>query len=221
MKIRFQSIFLACTALIAVPFAAMAQPQEDPTFDGLVLVEDSRADASYVLPGADFSIYDSFIILEPMVAFKKNWQRDFNRQTVQRRITDDDMERMMNGMQELFLEVFTDELEEAGYPIVEEPGENVMILRPAIIDLDVTSPDIPSAGRTRSYATSAGSARLYIEFFDSVTAQILARALDYQRARDSGTFQWANSASNRAEARAVLRRWARMLVDRLDEIREG
>jgi Protein of unknown function (DUF3313) len=218
MPNKFWSTILACLGLIAAPLAAMAQDDTDSSFDGLVQVEDSQADAAYVLPEADFSGYDSFIIIEPAVAFRKNWQRDFNRQSAQRRITDDDMERIMDGMKELFLEVFTDELEEAGYPIVQEPGDNVMILRPAIIDLDVAAPDIPSAGRTRSYTTSAGSAGLYIEFYDSVTAQILARVVDYKRARDTGTFQWSSSVSNRAEARAVLRRWARMLVDRLDEI---
>jgi Protein of unknown function (DUF3313) len=160
------------------------------------------------------------IILEPLVAFRKNWQRDFNRQSAQRRITDADMERIMDGMKELFLEVFTEELEKSGYPVVEEPGENVLIIRPAIIDLDVAAPDIPGSARTRSYVTSAGAARLYAEFFDSVTGQILARVVDYKRAPDWGSFQWATSASNRAEARRVIGSWADMLVTRLDEIHD-
>ncbi|MGD8808545.1 MAG: DUF3313 domain-containing protein, partial [Gammaproteobacteria bacterium] len=78
----------------------------------------------------------------------------------------------------------------------------------------------PAAGRSQSFATSAGSARIYIEFFDSVTGQILARAADFQRARDNATFQWATSVSNRAEARRILRRWTGMLIDSLDEIRD-
>ena len=55
--------------------------------------------------------------------------------------------------------VFTETLEERGYAVVEEPGHNFMLLRPAIIDLDVTSPDLPSADRNRNYVASAGSAR--------------------------------------------------------------
>jgi hypothetical protein len=207
---------------VGVAFSTTVPAQEPPAteHDGLVLVEDSQADLVYVLPDADFSIYDSFYIVEPMVAFRKNWQRDFNRSSSQRRVTEADMERIKLGMTELFLEVFTEELEDAGYPVVSDIGENVMILRPAIIDLDVTAPDIPAAGRSRSFATSAGSARIYIEFFDSVTGQILARAADFQRARDNATFQWATSVSNRAEARRILRRWTGMLIDSLDEIRD-
>jgi hypothetical protein len=214
---------LTASALVAIgaaaPIAAMGQEPPDMTHDGLALVEGTPADLVYALPEADFSIYDSFIILEPVVAFRKDWQRDFNRSSAQRRVTDADMERIMLGMKELFLEVFTDELEDGGYTVTTEPGENVMILRPAIIDLDVTAPDIPAAGRSQSFSTNAGSARIYIEFFDSVTGQILGRAVDYQRARDTGTFMWASSVSNRAEGRRVLRRWTEMLLQRLDEIR--
>ena len=31
-----------------------------------------------------------------------------------------------------------------------------MIVRPAIINLDVTAPDTPTAGRSRTYSSSAG-----------------------------------------------------------------
>jgi hypothetical protein len=202
----------------ALPGVALAQNAPDSSYDGLTLVEGTKADLVYTLPDADFSVYDSFYIVEPMVAFRKNWQRDFNRSSAQRRVTEADMERIKAGMAELFLEVFTDELEDGGYSVVDDNGPNVMILRPAIIDLDVTAPDIPAAGRSQSFSTSAGSARIYIEFYDSVTGQILARAADFQRARDNGTFQWASSVTNRAEARRVLRRWTGMLIEALDEV---
>lgn len=198
--------------------AALAQDVPEMSHDGLTLVEDTKADLVYTLPDADFSVYDSFYIIEPMVAFRKNWRRDFNRTSSQRNVTEADMERIKAGMAELFLEVFTEELEDGGYSVADDIGPNVMILRPAIIDLDVTAPDIPAAGRTRSFSTSAGSARIYVEFFDSVSGQILARAADFQRARENATFQWASSVSNRAEARRVLRRWTGMLIEALDEV---
>jgi hypothetical protein len=206
---------------LALPMTLAGQESSDMTHDGLTHVERSRVDALYTLPDADFSAYNSFIILEPYVAFRKDWQRDINRNaSASRRVSSDDMERIKLGMTELFLEVFTEELEDGDYSVVGEPGDNVMIVRPAIIDLDVAAPDVASAGRSRNYVTSAGSARVYIEFFDSVTGQILARAVDFQRARDTGSFQWATSVSNRSDARAVLRRWADMLVDALDEVHD-
>lgn len=219
-RIHHLACILGAGFMISLPLSAQDEPPA-VSHDGLTLQEDTEADAVYLLPEADFSVYDSFYILEPSVAFKKNWQRDFNRTTSQRRVTDADMQEIIDGMKATFLEVFVEELTDEGYPVVEETGPNVMILRPAIVDLDVNAPDLPAAGRSRSFVTTAGSAIVYLEFFDSITGQILARAVDYQQARDTGSFQWATSVSNRAEARAVIRRWANMLVDRLDEIHAG
>lgn len=210
---------IACVMTIPVGWAA-----EEPelTYDGLTRVEGSDADVKYVLPEADFAAFDSVMVLEPLVAFRRNWQRDINRAStsVARRVSDADMEEMKQGMADLFREVFVEQLEGGGFSIVDEPGENVMILRPAIFNLDVAAPDIASAGRTRTYVTQAGSASLLIELYDSVTGQLLARAVDSRRARSTPTFQWATAVSNRAEARRVLNTWAGMLVESLNEVRE-
>ena len=210
---------IACVMTIPVGWAA---EESERTYDGLTRVDGSEADVKYVLPEADFAAYSSVIVLEPLVAFRKNWQRDINRAStsVARRVSDADMEQIKSGMAELFLEVFTEQLEGGGFSVVEEPGEDVMILRPAILNLDVAAPDVASAGRTRTYVAQAGSASLLIELYDSVTGQILARAVDSRRARSSPTFQWATAVWNRAEARRVLNAWAGMLVENLNDVRE-
>jgi Protein of unknown function (DUF3313) len=214
---------LSCFVVLAASPALLAQEPPEVTHDGLTRVENAKADLAYSLPEADFSIYERFMILEPDVAFRKNWERDYNRNaaSLSDRVSTRDMDRIKTGMAELFLEVFTDELEKAGYSVVEEPGDDVLLLRPAIVNLDVAAPDRRSPSRTTSYVTSVGSATLYIEAYDSVSGQILARAADSKRARDSGTFQWASSTSNRAEARNVLRAWAQMLIASLDGVRES
>lgn len=201
-------------------FALPAHAQEAgaESFDGLELLEKSRADQVWVVPEADFSDYERFMIAEPLVAFAKDWQRKMNQQSTTR-VRPADMERMQAGMAEIFMEVFTEELEKAGYAVVEEPADDVLWLRPAIVDLWVSAPDVASTGRSRTYVTSAGSARLYLEFRDSVTGDILARAVDFKRARERSQFQWATSVSNRKEARDIIRRWATMLVEAMDEVR--
>ncbi len=216
---RISAWYVACVVLLVGLSAQGLQAQEpaSDTFDGLIRVEDSKADEAFRRPDVDYSIYKRFMILEPAVAFAKDWEREMNRRSTTR-IRPSDMERIQNGLAEIFLEVFTQELEKAGYPVVEEEAEDVMTLRPAIIDLRVTAPDVATSGRDRSYVTSAGSARLYIEFYDSVSGQILARAVDFKKAPDWGQFRWATSVSNRQEARKLIRRWATMLVERLDEV---
>ncbi len=62
---------------------------------------------------------------------------------------------------------------------------------------------------------------MYIELYDSVTGQILARAIDRKAARESMHFQISSRAKNVQEARRVLKKWAVILRDGFDEIRIG
>src|SRR5262245_19657907 len=124
---------ISVIAGFAAMTAATGWSAEEPlgvSFDGLTLVEHAEADVTYVLPEADFSIYNRFMILEPEVAFRRNWQRDINRgvRSPAQRVTTQDMERIKSQMSELFLEVLMQELMNGGFEIVEEPDEDVLIL---------------------------------------------------------------------------------------------
>lgn len=213
------------TLLIAIvltaPSSTFAQEQEPPqeTYDGLTLMPDSVVAVAYVDPNADFSIYGEIIILDCNVAFRKDWQRDHKQAGSRIRISSSDMEKIKADVADLFREVFTEKLSgDGGYKIVEAAGDNVLLVRPAIIDLDIAAPDTTSAGRSRTYTSSAGAATIYIELFDSVTGDILARAADRKVARKVGGYMsYSSGISNRAEARRMLGRWAELLRDRLDE----
>ncbi len=95
---------------------------------------------------------------------------------------------------------------------------DVLLLRPAIIDLDINAPDRPTAGRSRTFTASAGAATLFIELFDSVNGTIIGRAIDRQAARRAGgRMSWSNGVTNSAEARRMFRHWADVLRDFLDQ----
>jgi hypothetical protein len=191
----------------------------DISFDGLVLEPDSEIALLYVKPGAEFSGYNHFLMLDAYVAFKKNWQR--NTRVAGRRVSNKDMEKIKSEAAVLLHESFSKELDEiGGYKFVEEPGDNVMTLRPALIDLEITAPDIPVAGRVTQYVASAGAATLYLELYDSVSGEILARAIDRRRMQNYGTARWANSVTNRADAARLFERWASLLRQGMDEVRQ-
>ena len=203
----------ACLAL------AKSDSLPQVTEDGMHLVPDSKLAIVYADPGADLSIYDSVMILDPYVAFKKNWQRQQrSSSSLGYRITTQDMERMKAKLAEEFTEVFSKVLTEGGYTVTDETGENVMLVRPAIINLDATAPDTRSATSTRTYVQSAGEMTLYIELFDSVTGDKFAKALDRRVDGSSmNYYTWANPSSNAAAARRILRGWAEILRGALDE----
>jgi len=106
-----------------------------------------------------------------------------------------------------------------GAGIPEPPAVTQISLRPAIIDLDVTAPDTMSAGHSRTFTNSAGATTLFVELFDSVSGEILARAVDREETRQNSTFRYTTRSSNKADATRMLARWADLLRDRLDHMR--
>ncbi len=215
---------MACgLAIIAAAAGAPLLAKEkvpEVTHDGLHLVPDSKAAIAWVRPDAELDGYDKFMIDEVEVAFRQNWLRDHKRQNIYS-VTPKDMEKIKQAAAELFREVFVRELEaDGGYPVVDAPDAGVLLLRPALVDLDVAAPDTGrQPGRMSTFVTSAGSATLFLEIYDSVGGEILARVLDRQAARSAGNFmQYADRVTNRNEAEKILAGWAGLLRQRFDEI---
>lgn len=214
---RTCGLALLMMAVLAATGVTAAGDLPQTSHDGLELRKSKVASVLYVRPGADFSRYKRLAILECPVAFSGDWERDKSRS--RNRLSVDDMEKMKADLSAEFRKIFTDELQnKGGYQIVGSAGDDVLVLRPAIVDLYVTAPDTQTAGRSYTLSESAGSMTLYLEIFDSVTGQILARVADRETSRGSGRIEWRNGVTNKAEADRILRRWASALRTRLDEV---
>ena len=204
---------------------APAMAKNDPpevSIEGLELVDKNRRGEIYADPDIDWSLYTQTMLDPATVAFRRHWQRDQNRfQSFKIRARD--MERIKTEMSELFDEVFTKELSEnGGYTITDQAGDNVMRIKPAIVDLDVYAPDtLNSPGRSMQFTESAGRMTLKLEIYDSVTGDLIALLSDRREAPRRGYMQWTTSVTNRAEAQRMLQRWAKDLVKRLDEARDA
>ena len=188
------------------------KPPPAVTHDGLHRVAGARMQNAHLKPGEDFSQYTRVRLLDCYVAFKKNWKMDHAR------MTKSDMEDIKQRLAEEFRKVFVEELEQGGYPVVEESDQDVLLVRPAIIDLDVVAPDTMSAGRSESLSRSSGAMTLYVELYDSVSGEILARAIDREASRFGGGVAWTNRGTNIREARKMLTHWADLLRRKLDEV---
>jgi len=220
-----QKLSLCLAVVLAGLITLPAAQAEDgsPQFENLVPVDDAQVAVAYIDPNADFSVFKRAMILDTFVAFRSGWERDQRRGTRGTRISSRDMDRIKARVSELFNSVLIEVLEaDDGFEIVTEPDYDVLLVRAAIIDLDVTAPDTSTAGRSRTYTADSGAATLYIELFDSVSGQIIGRALDRQSARNPGSMmRWSNRASNTADARRVFRSWANSLRGFLDSHYSG
>lgn len=216
----FRSI--CALALLVSAISAVAQGRELPevTEDGLHRVPDSKMAIVYAEPEADLSGYQKVQLLDAYVAFKKNWERNQRSSSAgPARITSRDMEKIKNNLAGEFQSIFTEALQNGGYPVVDAAGDDVLLIRPAIINLDVTAPDLGTAGRSKTYAESAGEMTLYVELYDSVTGDLIAKAIDRRIDRNRGYYTWTNSVTNKAAANRILKGWAEILVTALNEAR--
>jgi len=216
--------FLTLSALIfSISAVAPAWAKKDlpeVNDEGMELVENSELATVYADPGADLGIYKRFILLDATVAFKKNWKRNQN-DSYPFKVKDKDMVRIQEDVAELFREVFTKELVDGGYTMTDEPGPDVLLIKPAIVDLDITAPDVPSSTQTYSYSDSAGEMTLNLELFDSLTDDKIVKATDRKRDPDYMGLRWRTSVSNRADAERMMKSWAKALRDLLDEARKS
>ncbi len=214
-------LFMAAVAsamLLAAPVGAAKPPD---TWDGLVRVAAKRLDLAYLQPGADFRGYTKVMLDPTEVAFAKNWQRDYNSSSsrnLSARISDRDVqEAIVKGVaasNQIFAEAWT----KGGYPVVSEPGPDVLRIKTGIVNITVNAPDMPSAGRSHSFAPEAGQATFFVEARDSLTGALLGRAVDQRYAGDVGG-NWRTSVSNRGDFRDLVENWARDGVRGITELK--
>ena len=190
------------------------------TEDGLRKVADSELNLVYVAEGVDFSVYNRVWLVDAGVSFEKNWQRDQNR-SYSHKVSAKDMERIKAELAELFNEVFTEKLQEAGHDLTNEVADDVLIVRPAIVNLNVKAPDTRNVGRGYQLTESAGDMTLYVELYDSATGAIIAKAMDLKADRSRGSFQWQTKGSNRVAAKRALGDWADTLVTALSSAQDS
>lgn len=217
---RFAITALAVGAIGVATVAVAAGPPAN--WDNLVRVKSKRMQYVYVLPGADFRPYSKVILDPTEVAFKKNWAREYNSRTgrsLSGRVTDADVEQMVGDGGKAASEIFAQSFAAGGFPVVAAPGDDVLRVRTAVVNLTVTSPDTMTSGRSRTYSGEAGTATLVVEARDSVSGALLARVVDGQVAGDSSIFLSRTRMSNRADFRALAERWAKSTVSGLQQLK--
>lgn len=212
--IKILALFVALNGQLAA-----ADDLPEVTVDGLHRVKNTQMAVVYAEPGTDLSQYNRIYLLEPKVAFRKNWLRTQN-SIPDQTVTTDDMQRIKSELASLFNEVFKQELQNnGGYVLVDGVAEDVLIVHPAIVDLDVLTPGTPGNRGMRSAIASVGSMSLYMELIDSVTGDTLVKAMDNKYDRTRARIQMPNKTRNEAAAREMLGEWAELLRKALDEAR--
>lgn len=211
------------TSLVLAFFASAGVAADKPheTWDGLVQVKAKRVDLAFLAPGADFRPYTKFMVDPTHVAFHKDWMRNVNdRRDLGRMIDDERAQEILEAARTNFADVFREAFSKAGYTTVDEPGPDVLRVKPGVINLYINAPDVMAPGRSRIYTANAGEATMILELRDSQTNALLARVLDRRETHDSIGPQRVSSVTNAADFHLLFKSWANICVRGMQTLKE-
>ena len=196
-------------------------PDAETTFDGLVRIDNSRFAAAWIDPDIDLTQYSK--IIPGGAAFEFRHVQKVSATTARRSnesefwISDADRQRLIDTVSD----VFTEELQRSKhFTLVEEAGPDTLIISGALHDIVSRVPP-EHVGRSEIWLRSVGEATLIIELRDSLSNEVIYRAVERRAAESAGgRMVLANTATTWAEVRRWARRWAVRLREGLDSIHE-
>ena len=206
---------------VALLVSATAQGQQDMSFDGLAQVEAGEFKLVYVDPDVDFSVYSKFIAGPATFQFravKKSSSisaRRFNQTEFW--MSDKDKQKLADVVSS----TFADELSKSEiFTEVDEPGPDTLIIRGALHDIVCQVPP-DMIGRSEIWLSSVAEATLIIEALDSLSGEVIYRAIERRAAQRPGRqMMMANTVTSWAEIRRLARLWAVRLREAMDSVRD-
>jgi hypothetical protein len=198
-----------------------AGPNAETTFDGLVRIDNARFEGAWIDPDVDLKQYTKIIPGGAEFEFRNvqkmsaSAARRSNEQEFW--ISDANKQRLIDTV----TEVFREELQKSeSFTVTEEPGPDALIVIGGLLDI-VSQVPPEDVGRSEVWLRSVGEATLVIELRDSLSNEVVYRAVERRAAENVGNQMIrANTATTWAEVRRWARRWAVRLREGLDSVHQ-
>lgn len=201
--------------------AIQSGPNAETTFDGLVRIDHARFEAAWIDPDVDLKKYNKIIPGGAEFEFRnvQKMSASAARRSNEREfwISDTNKQRLIDTV----TEVFTEELQKSEhFTVTDEPGPDALIIVGGLHDI-VSQVPPEDVGRSEIWLRSVGEATLVIELRDSLSNEVVYRAVERRAAENVGNQMIrAHTATTWAEVRRWARRWAVRLREGLDSIHE-
>jgi hypothetical protein len=219
------SIIIATAAALALTGCATKEstiqtgPDAEVTFDGLNRVDNAKFTDAWADPDIDFSRYSKFMAGGAAFEF-----RAVKKSAGTTRAGSSGNEFWIDDASKARLEeevstVFQEELAKSErFTETDAPGPDVIIIRGALHDIVSRVPP-EYIGRSDIYLSSVGEATLIVEIVDSMSGEVIARAVERRAAqRAGGQMMLANTVTTWAEVRRMARSWATKLREGMDTV---
>ncbi len=213
------SVMIVISMIVACASEPTIQtgPEAEISFDGLHRVDNSVFRFVWVEPEIDLARYSK--ILPGSAEFRYRAVRATGQRSSANEfpIADEDRARF----EAIVSEIFDEELSNSRFfTITDAPGPDTLIVVGALDDIVSRVPP-QRTGRGDIWISSVGEATLILEIIDSMSGEVLARAVDRRAAQPaSRTGVRSSTVSSTAEVRRLARRWATQLRNGLDSFHE-
>jgi len=221
-----KKLTLVVAALVAAGCATpeptiQTGPSAEVSFDGLHKIDNSAFAEAWADPDIDFSRYHKIM---PGGAFFEFRAVKKTNKTTSARLTSSQDEFWISDESKKKLEeevsaIFNEELAKSTrFTPTDKPGDDVLIIRGGLHDIVSRVPP-QYIGRSEIYLRSVGEATLILEAVDSMSGEVVARAVERRAMQRPGQdLMLANTVTTWAEVRRTARAWATKLREGLDAL---
>jgi hypothetical protein len=201
-------LFLAVATPSRAATAAPRSVDEMAAADGLVRVPDSTMAQAWIKPGVDLHAYTGLVLRSTEFRYQ-----DAARHNDYAYPISDEQKRAIEEM--IPAEVAEKLSGIDNLKLADAAGANVLVLDIAVVDIVSHVPPEP-AGRGATFVRTLGAATLAMELRDSVTGEIVARAIE-RRHISPNLLHKSNRAWNRIEVRNAAEAFGLNLRKQVEE----
>ena len=209
---------LAMAGCSSAPPAVQTGPDAEVSYDGLHLVDNSVFKMAWADPDADWARYNKFIPGGAVYEFRavKKGNNTYSARSSETEFWIDDASRLK--LEEETKSIFGEELAKSTrFTVTDARAADTLIIRGALHDI-VSNVPPDSIGRSEVYLSSVGEATLILEALDSLSGEVLFRAVERRAAGPSTGGVRANSVTTWSEIRRMIRKWATKLQEGMDSL---
>ncbi|MCH8159671.1 MAG: DUF3313 family protein [Proteobacteria bacterium] len=218
-KIIFMFVAMTMAGCSSAPPTIQQGANAEVSYDGLHAIDNSIFKAAWADPDIDFTRYSKIM---PGGAFFEYRAVKKTSGTQRARSSNTEFyidEKAREQLKALVSEIFNEELAKSSrFSVTDAPGSDVLSIRGGLYDIVSNVPPDP-IGRGDIYLSSVGEITLILEAVDSMSGEVIFRAVERRAAeRGGGMAMRSNSVTTRSEVRRLIRRWATKLREGLDSI---
>ncbi len=178
--------------------------------------QDNQALKRYIDPSVDFSRYDK-VMIDKVVFYFKGDSKEVG-------IQPDELKMLADYFEKALVKALQD-----AYPVVTQPGPDVLRIRIAITGVKAGNPVLAPASAvlplgaavnalsnlTTGESISVGEASMEAEFLDSQTGRVIAQVMDH---RTGSTYSTGTIGGKWGHAKEIFQDWAKRLRQWLDQV---